>query len=213
MDKKRKERELEDQYTMRFSNAAGNRVDVKEGPWYLKSASGKDLVNEPGLRATSGVNAFGREDAGRGKRDERRLNAADPMAMMKQAQVKIKQVEKERDLWKQERDEETRLDERRSSHYQRRRKGGHVVMPEDEPDDFSLDDPARRQAELSAQSRYRRDGGADSRRVESTKWKTLSSRHWSSHAQRDRHETTRSSSYRSRQDSRSCRPHHHLDEV
>jgi len=195
MEKKRKERELEDQYTMRFSNAAGNRVDVKERPWYFASVSGKDSMTAPKVRATSGVNAFGREDAGREKRDEKRLDAADPMAMMKQAQVKIKQVERDRDLWKQERERETRLDEKRSNHHFGRRKRDYIVNLDDEPDDFSLDAPVRGWTEPSPRSRYTRDENADGRRVKNTDWGHSSSRR-RSYSRRNQHETTEGSSYR-----------------
>ncbi|KAG7053290.1 blastn match against entry EMBL [Colletotrichum scovillei] len=73
----KKKKEMEDQYTMRLSNAAGK--DGMVGPWYAASGSRAELAElEP-----AGKDAFGNEDPGRKKRDEQRIVANDPLAMMK----------------------------------------------------------------------------------------------------------------------------------
>ncbi|KXJ96516.1 hypothetical protein Micbo1qcDRAFT_155072, partial [Microdochium bolleyi] len=96
-EKAKKQRELEDQYTMRFSNAAGR--DVAEhltsgrGPWYTGSDAHLDRA---AAIDTPGKDAFGREDPGRKARDEMRVGANDPLAMMKRGAAKVREVEKER---------------------------------------------------------------------------------------------------------------------
>lgn len=109
-ERRKKEREMEDQYTMRFSNAAGFNKGVKDQPWYVGAASRTYENGDKQAKGavSSGLDAFGREDAGRVRRDEKRLSSADPMAMMKQAQTQLKQVEREKEMWKRERDRETR---------------------------------------------------------------------------------------------------------
>ncbi|KAI3555163.1 blastn match against entry EMBL [Colletotrichum abscissum] len=73
----KRKKEMEDQYTMRLSNAAGK--DGMVGPWYAASGSRAELAElEP-----AGKDAFGNEDPGRKKRDEQRIVANDPLAMMK----------------------------------------------------------------------------------------------------------------------------------
>ena len=82
--KKKSERELGDQYTMRFSNAAGYRQNASDSPWYAGSN-----LHESGRK--SSTNAFGDEDQGRQKRDEQRINASDPMSSMRLGQQKLKE--------------------------------------------------------------------------------------------------------------------------
>ncbi|TQN66133.1 hypothetical protein CSHISOI_09289 [Colletotrichum shisoi] len=70
----KKKKELEDQYTMRFSNAAGR--DGLVGPWY--AASGAITELEPPSK-----DAWGNDDPGRKKRDAERIVSNDPLALMK----------------------------------------------------------------------------------------------------------------------------------
>jgi len=125
-ERKKKERELEDQYTMRFSNATGYGGNSTRQPWY----SG---IRAPGSTETEsvGLNAFGKPDEGRKDRDQKRLQSSDPMAAMRAGQRRLKQVEKEREEWRREKDEETATLKREE---RRRRR-----VCDDDIDGFSLD--------------------------------------------------------------------------
>ncbi|KXX82309.1 Leukocyte receptor cluster member 1 [Madurella mycetomatis] len=75
----RKRREMEDQYQMRFVNAAGKDGQglTDGGPWYA-SADG-----EASAALVPSKDVWGREDPGRKVREAARLDAGDPLAMMK----------------------------------------------------------------------------------------------------------------------------------
>ncbi|OAA56892.1 CBF1-interacting co-repressor CIR [Cordyceps fumosorosea ARSEF 2679] len=84
-DKARQRREYEDQYTMRFSNAAGGGGRSSGAPWYSSSAAaaadeGKELVRK---------NVWGREDPRRQERDEKRRDASDPLAAMRRGAAQV----------------------------------------------------------------------------------------------------------------------------
>ena len=97
----KKKREFEDQYTMRFSNAAGFKQDVSEQPWYsAKSGRAEDANEAPGK------NVWGKDDPRRRKRDKVRLAADDPMAAMQKGVQGVRRVEKERLDWRRERQKE-----------------------------------------------------------------------------------------------------------
>ncbi|KAK2053588.1 hypothetical protein LY76DRAFT_609043 [Colletotrichum caudatum] len=111
----RKKKELEDQYTMRFSNAAGR--DGMVGPWY--AASGPISELEPPSK-----NAWGNEDPGRKKRDAERIVSNDPLAMMKMGASRVREVRKERQKFEAERQrelEQIRREERNKERHERRR--------------------------------------------------------------------------------------------
>lgn len=96
-ERKNKERELEDQYTMRFSNASGR--NGLSNPWYSKDDSARAVKDTP-------RDAFGREDPGRKDRDERRMNASDPLAMMKRGAAKVRELKQARRNFRAEREAE-----------------------------------------------------------------------------------------------------------
>lgn len=106
-ERKERERELEDQYTMRFSNAAGFKQNPQNAPWYdrntLQSRDADDLI-----KPQPGRNAFGKEDPRRHQRDAARMSSADPMAAMKLAQIKLKDVESQRNVSRREREQDLR---------------------------------------------------------------------------------------------------------
>ncbi|KAM3445851.1 hypothetical protein NHJ13734_000028 [Beauveria thailandica] len=110
----RKRREYEDQYTMRFVNAGGQ--PGLGAPWY--SADGRK-------EQTTGVmkNVWGRDDPQRKERDEKRIVASDPLAMMKQGAAKVRELKQERQRFQDERGRELRQlkreDERRERHGRR----------------------------------------------------------------------------------------------
>ncbi|KAH8196528.1 hypothetical protein TruAng_009290 [Truncatella angustata] len=118
-EKARKKREYEDQYTMRFSNAAGLKAPAS-GPWYAPAAG----VKRQQEGEDEGKDAFGRPDPGRKDRDVARIVSSDPLAMMRRGAAKVREVEKERKTANEERERETRRlhrEERRREKKRRRR--------------------------------------------------------------------------------------------
>ncbi|KAK4237670.1 hypothetical protein C8A03DRAFT_34372 [Achaetomium macrosporum] len=113
----RKERELKDQYQMRFVNAAGKDGQglTDGGPWYA-SADG-----EASGALVPSKNVWGREDPGRKVREAARLGAEDPLAIMKKAAAKVRELEKERKKEVEERDRELKMLEKEEKREERRR--------------------------------------------------------------------------------------------
>jgi hypothetical protein len=130
-EKKRKE--YEDQYTMRFSNAAGFKQGL-ENPWYSKPTAKPQAVEEE----APGKDVWGNEDPRRKEREAARIVSNDPLAFMKQGAAQVRQVEKERKRWREEKEREMReLEEaeRRKKHKRR-----HQDNDEDDLENFQLDD-------------------------------------------------------------------------
>lgn len=90
--------EYEDQYTMRFSNAAGFKQAVGRNPWYHDPAT----AGEEQEGAVS-KDVWGNEDPRRKERERMRIVADDPLAMMQKGVQGLRQVEKERKRWREER--------------------------------------------------------------------------------------------------------------
>ncbi|CBF83414.1 hypothetical protein AN3097.2 [Aspergillus nidulans FGSC A4] len=88
----------EDQYTMRFSNAAGFRQDVGKNPWY-SSSHGDGIITE----TMSNKDVWGNEDPLRKEREVARINLNDPLAAMKKGIRQLKSVEEQRKKWNEER--------------------------------------------------------------------------------------------------------------
>ena len=133
----KKKKEYEDQYTMRFSNAAGFKQGL-ENPWYSKPAEAPIAVDED----MPSKDVWGNEDPRRKEREAARIVSNDPLAFMKQGAAQVRKVKKERELWREEREREIReLEEaeRRRRRYKRRR----GVDDEDDLEDFRLDDSDR----------------------------------------------------------------------
>jgi hypothetical protein len=109
-EKRKKERALEDQYTMRFSNAAG-RGGLEQQPWYASNgsttaeqdASNNKAVAFPGL---DNKNVWGNEDPLRKKREQSRIASNDPFAFMQRAQVQLKKSKEDKKKWAAERERE-----------------------------------------------------------------------------------------------------------
>lgn len=98
----RKKREAEDQYTMRFSNAAGRDGLAAGDPWYSKpdkrqgaSASKEERDMQLAVEAPR-TNVWGRDDPKRRDREALRLTSSDPLAMMKMGAKKVREVDRER---------------------------------------------------------------------------------------------------------------------
>ncbi|KAH6851176.1 hypothetical protein B0I37DRAFT_353548 [Chaetomium sp. MPI-CAGE-AT-0009] len=83
----RREREFKDQYQMRLVNAAGRDGQglTDGGPWYASAAAvaGEGAGASSGALVVPSKNVFGREDPGRGARAAARLDASDPLAVMR----------------------------------------------------------------------------------------------------------------------------------
>ncbi|KAM7220224.1 hypothetical protein V8F06_004366 [Rhypophila decipiens] len=115
----RKKREEEDQYRMRLVNAAGkDGLGLTDGkPWY----AAPDGDSTSALVAPS-KNVFGRDDPGRKAREAARLDASDPLAMMKMAAAKVRQLDKERRKVNEEREEELRALQKEEHRREKRRR-------------------------------------------------------------------------------------------
>jgi len=140
-EKAKKRKREEDQYTMRFSNAAGFNNHASSRPWY---ASNESAIPNAGTESTALVlsdvqvkDVWGNEDPLRKGREHSRLSANDPFAMMQKAQRQLKQSERDRERWEKERRAEPKRRERERQHERRRRDEDEVSL-----EDFSLDGPA-----------------------------------------------------------------------
>lgn len=134
-EKKRKDDEHADQYTMRFSNAAGRQGLNK--PWYTEQnpqpAAIKGYVR--GTSPAESNHVWGRSDVRRAERAQVRSVSNDPLAVMKKAQTQLKQSEADRRRWKDERDRGAWNPESTHDAQVRRRKRPRDI---DELDKFSL---------------------------------------------------------------------------
>ncbi|KXG48922.1 uncharacterized protein PGRI_027920 [Penicillium griseofulvum] len=74
----RKKRSYEDQYTMRFSNAAGFKETIGRKPWY---SSAEQNATAPGSMPEKDV--WGNEDPRRKERTQARMSANDPLLAIK----------------------------------------------------------------------------------------------------------------------------------
>ncbi|CBY01949.1 hypothetical protein LEMA_P007360.1 [Plenodomus lingam JN3] len=127
-EKRKKEKALEDQYTMRLSNAAG-KGGISQ-PWYTadqKSAptAGKDQE----LTAYSGFeekDVWGNEDPRRKERQQARISTSDPFALMQKAQAQLQRSKLDKKKWAEERDRELR--ELRATQERHRRVGIEIAV-------------------------------------------------------------------------------------
>ena len=146
-DATRKKREFEDQYTMRFSNAAGFKNAIGETPWYHSMGTAADQgENDAGGSEPVSKDVWGNEDPRRKEREKARLAADDPLAVIQKGVSGLREVERERKKSKAEKEHETReliREERRRS--QKRRSHHRHVTDGDVEDDletFTLEAPA-----------------------------------------------------------------------
>ena len=132
-EKAKKQKELEDQYTMRFSNAAGFKQAIGEKPWYHQIGAvgeGEGQVEAPSK------DVWGNEDPRRKEREKMRTVADDPLAAIQKGVAGVREVERERKKWKEEKDREIRELEEVERRRERRRKKRREA---DDLEDFSLD--------------------------------------------------------------------------
>lgn len=132
----KKKKEYEDQYTMRFSNAAGFKESIGQKPWY--SSVGNTQAEEATEKPVS-KDVWGNEDPRRKERAQIRLQSDDPMAMIRKGVFELRHVEKERQKWQTDRDREMNelLEVERNREKKKRRREA-----DDDPKGFSLNGPA-----------------------------------------------------------------------
>ncbi|KAL1842423.1 hypothetical protein VTJ49DRAFT_5271 [Mycothermus thermophilus] len=118
-------------YQVRLADAAG-RDSGGRGAWYA-TADG-----EASAALVPTRNVFGREDPQRKAREAARLDASDPLAMMKRGAKMVRELEKERKREVEEREREIRLLEEEEERERRRER-------------------KRRREEEERERRYRRD--------------------------------------------------------
>jgi hypothetical protein len=129
--KRKKERAFEDQYTMRFSNAAGR--DGLENPWYAAEQKPvKQTEEDVAALEYAGFenkNVWGNEDPRRKERAQARITSSDPFAFMQQAQTQLKKSKEDKKRWAAERERELRElraaqddEDRKSRHHKRRKR-------------------------------------------------------------------------------------------
>jgi hypothetical protein len=194
----KKKREYEDQYTMRFSNAAGFKQDIGSKPWYSKAdtIAFADRDTEIENEEVVGKDVWGNEDPRRKERETQRLVSSDPLAMMKAGAAQVRQVERERKKWREEKEKEIarlKKEERKNRRKNRKRRRD----DDDDLDSFRLDESERgelRRREhrnkdrIREKDRYHRKG-QDSRQSSHGEDDRHRDKHRSSHghSRRDRH--------------------------
>jgi hypothetical protein len=130
-EKRKKEKRLEDQYTMRFSNAAGR--GGLEQPWYtVQPKPQKDAGKDQDLAVCEGFvnkDIWGNENPRRKEREQARISSNDPFAFMQKAQAQLKKSRQDKKQWAEERDRELRelraaqeREDRQSRHHKKRRR-------------------------------------------------------------------------------------------
>jgi hypothetical protein len=134
----RKKKEYEDQFTMRFSNAAGFKTSL-DAPWYSTSSkvgNTSSAVPETDMVGAPGKDVWGNADPRRKEREAARIVADDPLAMMRRGAAGVRKVEKERKRWAEERQREVgELIAEEKRKVNKKRRHGEV----DELEGFSLD--------------------------------------------------------------------------
>ncbi|MCJ1246747.1 hypothetical protein MMC30_003956 [Trapelia coarctata] len=126
-----KKREYEDQYTMRFSNAAGFKQAIGQKPWYHSTAGPGAEDAEPPSK-----DVWGNEDLRRKERQKMRIVADDPLALIQKGVQDLRQVEKQRKKWREEREREM---EEMARAEKRRAKRNKAAGGDGDLEDFRLD--------------------------------------------------------------------------
>ena len=148
-EKAKKQKEYEDQYTMRFSNAAGFKQAIGQKPWYQTIGADE---NKNGESETVSKDVWGNEDPRRKARETMRIAADDPLAAIQRGVAGVREVERERLKWKEAKDREIREIEEAE---RRRRKRKKRSSSNDGLESFSLDGPAKDNKQR--RRRHRRD--------------------------------------------------------
>ncbi|OBS22422.1 hypothetical protein FPOA_08759 [Fusarium poae] len=118
---KKKKQSYEDQYMMRFSNAAGKDGVLR--PWYSQAdAAAPDA---------SSKDVWGNQDPNRKDRDAKRISSNDPLAMMKQGASKVRELKEDRKRFQEEREQELKNMRREERHREKKRQRHEVVTGRD----------------------------------------------------------------------------------
>ena len=136
-EKAKKLKEYEDQYTMRFSNAAGFKQAIGQKPWYQTMGADENKDGEP---ETVTKDVWGNEDPRRKERETMRIAANDPLAAIQRGVAGVREVERERQKWKEEKNREIREIEEAE---RRRRKRKKRSSKDDDLESFSLNDTTK----------------------------------------------------------------------
>lgn len=83
---------------MRFRDAAGRHPDARQ-PWYSTAITDHETHG-------TGRDVWGNEDAGRHARNQKRLDASDPLLAIKKGVKQLKDVEKQKSEWRREREKD-----------------------------------------------------------------------------------------------------------
>lgn len=129
-DAARKEKEYEDQYTLRFSNAAGFKQDVGQKPWYQQSTGLREMDAQ-----VANKDVWGNEDPQRMERSKMRIIADDPLKIMKRGVRQLREVTKDRKTWDEDRKRE--LDDLGGTDSTKRKRRGSFTS--DDLEEFHLD--------------------------------------------------------------------------
>lgn len=152
---RKKKQSYEDQYTMRFTNAAGKEGLAK--PWYSNS-------DMEASAAAPMKNAWGNADPKRRERDTQRMVSSDPLAMMKQGASKVRQLNQERKKFQDEREEELKQMRREERHREKRRRRHEGEGRSKENDSSSRQEEHRRRSRSRERSHRRGDEDGPRRR-------------------------------------------------
>ncbi|MCJ1390374.1 hypothetical protein MMC18_003233 [Xylographa bjoerkii] len=175
-----KKKEYEDQYTMRFSNAAGFKQSISEKPWY-HSGLGLEKEEEEEIESV-GKDVWGNEDPRRKERQKMRVVADDPLAAIQKGVKDLRQVERQKRVWIEEQKREIKAIEKAERRRMRKERGvnGDGIL-----DGFSLDEPEIGRSQRREKHRH---GGSEHRHDSQSKvqYKDMSHerRHYHKHSER-----------------------------
>lgn len=129
-ESKKRQQEIEGQYTMRLSDAAGRNIGPG-GPWY------NEPVRNGSLTTAVPKNVWGKDDPRRRDREKKRTDANDPLAMIKKGVKQLREADKHREDWRAQRERDLNEVEglaRKHKHYRKRQQSD-----EDSLESFNLD--------------------------------------------------------------------------
>ncbi|MCJ1381657.1 hypothetical protein MMC17_004768 [Xylographa soralifera] len=125
-----KKKEYEDQYTMRFSNAAGFKQAIGAKPWYH---GGLEAEKEEEVELM-GKDVWGNDDPRRKERQKMRIVADDPLAAIQKGVKDLRQVERQKRAWIEEQKREIKGIEKAERRMMKKASRSSIL------DGFSLDD-------------------------------------------------------------------------
>jgi hypothetical protein len=141
---KKKQQDFDDQYTMKFSNAAGKHIGSSK-PWY--SAPAQDNMLNPAMSK----NIWGKDDPKRPEREKKRIDANDPLAAIKRGVKQLREADKHRQEWRDQRELDLNEVEKLAKTHRHRKK--RRKSDEDSLEGFDLDEGFRKDNYQSARRR------------------------------------------------------------